>query len=115
MYNSAVSSFILKVHKPVFSLCCMNPATLMRPVYVAFSLFHHYFTFIRTIWRLRPHGKLETCWYTTCRTHNPIPSVALVGLWTFASTVLISVAIKHDHGFPYCMCSICRKFSYRQN
>ena len=56
MDDTPISTFILKIHKPVFSALCGHPSPLMRAVNLAFSLSHHDFRFIRTKRRLAAHS-----------------------------------------------------------
>ena len=53
--------------------------------------------------------------HSTCRTHNPIPAVALVELGTFCRAVFRSVAIEHNHGVANLLHAVGTHFTYRQD
>ena len=98
MYHAAVCFFVLEMHEPVFTVFGMYPSSLMRSVDRSISLLQHYLMLVRTVGRLGAHCQLKTRGDTTSRTHNPIPTITLVELGTFAGAVLVTVAIEHDNG-----------------
>ena len=53
---------------------------------------------IGTVGRLGAHGQLETGRHTACRTHYPVPAVALVELRTLAGAILGAIAVEDDDG-----------------
>ena len=76
----------------------MYPAALMRAVDVGLA-----------------HSQLKSCWHTAGRTHDPVPAIAFVELWTFAGAVLCTVAVEHDNGLSDSTCTICRQLADRQH
>src|SRR5574344_609187 len=56
MYDTTISTFILKMHEPIFSISSMYPSTLVRSIDIALALSHHCLTLIRTVRTLGTHG-----------------------------------------------------------
>ena len=114
MYHTSVGTFILKMHKPILSLCRAYPSALMWAVDVRLALSHYSLVLIRSVRAFRTHGQLPSGGYASCRAHYPIPPVMFVELRTFSCVVLV-VSVKHYHRIANGPCSVSRKLSYRQH
>ena len=113
MHYTTVGFFILKMQEPVFTIFGMHPTSLMRAVDIGFSLSQYNFVLVRTIRRFRTHGQLKTSRHAASRTHNPVPPVALIELWSFAGAVLRAVAVEYDDRLSNGFCTVCRQFPHR--
>ena len=92
----------------------MYPRALVRTVNLGLALSQHDFMLVGTIRTLATHGQLEALWHTTGRTHNPIPAVALIELWTLAGTILRAVTVEHDDGLTYWARTVSRQLANGQ-
>ena len=108
MHHSPIRLLVLEMQEPVLAILRMHPTTLMRAVDVGLALSQHDLMLIGAIRTLRAHSQLEPRRHTTSRTHNPVPSIALIELRPFASSVLSTIAIKHNHRLANGLRTICR-------
>mgnify|MGYP006948318377 CR=1 FL=1 len=115
MCYSARCVHILKMYKPVFTIFCMYPSTLMRSIHRGFSAFQYTFPFIWTIRRFTAHSQLPASSYTTGRTKNPIPAVTLIKLRPFGSNIACSITIEYNTWLTYGACAISRQFTYSKH
>ena len=98
MHHATVGILVLEVQKPVFALRRVHPSTLVGAVHGGLALSQHNLMLVGAERTLRPHGQLEARGHTPGGAHNPVPSIALIELGTFAGAVLGAVAIEDDDG-----------------
>ena len=96
MNYAAVSLFVLEMYEPVFTIFRMHPATLMRTIDIRLALCQYDLVLVGTIRRFRTHRQLEARRYTASRTHDPVPTIALIELRTLAGAILSTITIEND-------------------
>ena len=97
MNDTSISTFILEMQKPVFTLAGVDPSALMRPVDIGVALSHDGFALVWSVGTLGTHGELPSGSHAASGTHYPIVTVVLIELRTFGGMVFV-VAVEDNDG-----------------
>ena len=88
MNDTSISSFVLKMKKPIFPFGRIYPGSLMRTVNGRFTLRQHHFSLVRAIDIFGFHHHLPTGSHSACRCKNVIFFVTFVKFRPFDSRVI---------------------------
>ena len=96
--HTAVASFILKVHEPIFSGCGLHPTALMGSVDRSIPLLHDATRLVRPVHVAAAGGHLPSHLHATGRKHQVIITVAFIKLRSLGRVVHIIISVIYDAG-----------------
>ena len=113
--HTPVGLLVLEVQKPVLAILRVYPAALMGAVDAGLALRQHDLMLVGAVRAFTAHGQLETRGHAACRTHDPVPAVALVEFRTLTGAVLCAVAVEHDDRLADGPCAVSTQFTDGQH